>query len=74
MWGRTPIGLSFIKGGTQIMVADANLNDVAGGYTLALVSTQRALQGSGHGACSASCRGRRGAARGRRGSQAGPCW
>jgi DNA-binding beta-propeller fold protein YncE len=46
--GQTPIGLSFIKGGTQIMVADSNINDVAGGYTLALVSTQQAVQGSGH--------------------------
>jgi DNA-binding beta-propeller fold protein YncE len=46
--GQTPIGLSIVNGGKDIMVADANLYDVSGGYTLALVSTQRAMQRSPH--------------------------
>jgi DNA-binding beta-propeller fold protein YncE len=47
--GQSPIGEVFIRGGTQIMVADANLNHYPGADTLTLVSTQGALQGS-HGA------------------------
>jgi DNA-binding beta-propeller fold protein YncE len=43
--GQNPIGESFIRGGTQIMVADANLNHYPGFDTLTLVSTQVALQG-----------------------------
>jgi serine/threonine-protein kinase len=48
--GQTPIGLTFIKDGTQIMVADSNLKTVAGADSLALISTQRALQGQNRGA------------------------
>ncbi len=48
--GQTPIGVAFVRGGTEIMVADANLNNVPGAYTLTLVSTQAALQGRGPGA------------------------
>jgi DNA-binding beta-propeller fold protein YncE len=29
--GQTPVGVTFIRDGTQIMVADANLNNVPGG-------------------------------------------
>jgi DNA-binding beta-propeller fold protein YncE len=43
--GQTPIGVTFIRGGTQIMVADANLSKLSGAYALTLVSTQAALQG-----------------------------
>jgi DNA-binding beta-propeller fold protein YncE len=43
--GQNPIGETFIRGGTQIMVADANLSNYPGAYTLTLVSTQAALQG-----------------------------
>ena len=46
--GQTPIGMTFVNGGKEIMVADANLYDAAGGYTLAVVSTQRAPQRSSH--------------------------
>jgi DNA-binding beta-propeller fold protein YncE len=46
--GQTPIGMTFVNGGKEIMVVDANLHDAAGGYTLAVVSTQRALQRSSH--------------------------
>jgi serine/threonine-protein kinase len=46
--GQNPIGETFIRGGTQIMVANANLSNYPGAYTLTLVSTQGALQaGSG---------------------------
>jgi DNA-binding beta-propeller fold protein YncE len=48
--GQTPIGVTFIRGGTEIMVADSNLNHVHGADTLTLVSTQRALQGGGSAA------------------------
>jgi DNA-binding beta-propeller fold protein YncE len=48
--GQTPIGVMFIRGGTEIMVADSNLNHVDGADTLTLVSTQRALQGGGSAA------------------------
>ena len=48
--GQTPIGLTFIKGGSEIMVADSNLENVAGANTLALISTQRALAGQNRGA------------------------
>jgi DNA-binding beta-propeller fold protein YncE len=48
--GQTPIGLTFIKGGSEIMVADSNLKNVAGANTLALISTQRALAGQNRGA------------------------
>ena len=43
--GQNPIGETFIRGGTRIMVADANLSNYPGAYTLTLVSTQAALQG-----------------------------
>jgi DNA-binding beta-propeller fold protein YncE len=43
--GQNPTGEIFIRGGTQIMVADANLNHYPGADTLTLVSTQGALQG-----------------------------
>ena len=43
--GRKPIGLSFVNGGSQIMVADANSGGPSGADNLALVSTQLALQG-----------------------------
>jgi DNA-binding beta-propeller fold protein YncE len=42
--GQTPIGLSFINGGNEIMVADANTRGVQGADNLALFSTQLALQ------------------------------
>ena len=46
--GQNPIGAIFIRGGTQIMVANANLSNFPGEFTLTLVSTQGALQrGSG---------------------------
>jgi DNA-binding beta-propeller fold protein YncE len=45
--GQTPIGVTFIRGGTEIMVADSNLNHVRGADTLTLVGTQRVLQGGG---------------------------
>jgi len=48
--GQTPIGVTFIRGGTEIMVADSNLNHVHGADTLTLVSTRRALQGGGSAA------------------------
>ncbi len=47
--GQTPIGLTFVKGGNEIMIADSNINGVKGADNLALVNTQQALQG-GHGA------------------------
>ena len=43
--GQNPTGETFIRGGTQIMVADANLNHYPGADTLMLVSTQAALRG-----------------------------
>ena len=43
--GQKPIGLSFVNGGSQIMVADANSGGPSGADNLALVSTQLALQG-----------------------------
>jgi serine/threonine protein kinase/DNA-binding beta-propeller fold protein YncE len=43
--GQTPIGLSFVNGGNEIMVADANTRGVQGADNLALISTQLALQG-----------------------------
>jgi len=43
--GQTPIGLTFIKDGREIMVADSNLNKVPEADSLALISTQKALQG-----------------------------
>jgi serine/threonine protein kinase/DNA-binding beta-propeller fold protein YncE len=43
--GQTPIGLSFVNGGNEIMVADANTRGVQGADNLALFSTQLALQG-----------------------------
>jgi serine/threonine protein kinase/DNA-binding beta-propeller fold protein YncE len=42
--GQTPIGLSFINGGNEIMVADANTRGVQRADNLALFSTQLALQ------------------------------
>jgi serine/threonine protein kinase/DNA-binding beta-propeller fold protein YncE len=47
--GQNPIGETFIRGGTQIMVADANLSNYPGDYTLTLVSTQGVLQGGSGG-------------------------
>jgi DNA-binding beta-propeller fold protein YncE len=47
--GQTPIGLTFVKGGKEIMIADSNINGVQGADNLALVNTQQALQGD-HGA------------------------
>jgi DNA-binding beta-propeller fold protein YncE len=44
--GQTPLGLSFVDGGKQIAVADANLHNVPGADNLALISTQQALQGN----------------------------
>jgi serine/threonine protein kinase/DNA-binding beta-propeller fold protein YncE len=41
--GQTPIGLSFVNGGQQIVVADANTRDAQNADNLALVSTQLAL-------------------------------
>jgi serine/threonine protein kinase/DNA-binding beta-propeller fold protein YncE len=41
--GQTPIGLSLVNGGQQIVVADANTRDVQNADNLALVSTQLAL-------------------------------
>jgi DNA-binding beta-propeller fold protein YncE len=43
--GETPLGLSFVNGGSAILVADANLHKVGGADNLALISTQMALQG-----------------------------
>jgi DNA-binding beta-propeller fold protein YncE len=43
--GQTPLGLSFVNGGSEILVADANLHNVGGADNLALISTQMALQG-----------------------------
>jgi DNA-binding beta-propeller fold protein YncE len=43
--GQNPIGATFIRDGTQIMVANANLSNFPGEYTLTVVSTQGALQG-----------------------------
>jgi DNA-binding beta-propeller fold protein YncE len=44
--GQNPIGMTFVKGGKEIMIADSNLNFAPGADNLALVSTQQALQGS----------------------------
>ena len=41
--GQTPIGLSLVNDGQQIVVADANTRDVQNADNLALVSTQLAL-------------------------------
>jgi DNA-binding beta-propeller fold protein YncE len=43
--GQNPIGETFIRGGTQIMVADANLSNHAGDNNLTVVSIQAALHG-----------------------------
>jgi serine/threonine protein kinase len=43
--GQNPLGLAFVKGGSEILVADANLHKPAGADNLALISTQMALQG-----------------------------
>jgi len=43
--GETPLGLSFVNGGSAILVADANLHKADGADNLALISTQMALQG-----------------------------
>ena len=43
--GQTPLGLSFVNGGNEIIVADANLHSAPGADNLALISTQQALQG-----------------------------
>jgi len=44
--GQNPIGMTFVKGGKEIMIADSNLNFAPGADNLALVNTQQALQGS----------------------------
>jgi DNA-binding beta-propeller fold protein YncE len=41
--GLNPIGLAFVKGGKEIVVADANLNGTRGADNLALIITQKAL-------------------------------
>jgi len=43
--GQKPIGLSFVNGGREIMVADANSGGLPGADNLVLVSTQLALHG-----------------------------
>ena len=43
--GQKPIGLSFVNGGSEIMVADANSGGPPGADNLVLVSTQLALHG-----------------------------
>ncbi len=43
--GQKPLGLAFVNGGNEIMVADANTRAVQGADNLALISTQLALQG-----------------------------
>jgi len=50
--GRKPIGLSFVNGGSEIMVADANSDGPPGADNLVLVSTQLALQHNNSGALS----------------------
>jgi DNA-binding beta-propeller fold protein YncE len=48
--GQNPIGLAFVQGGREIVVADANLHKLAGADNLALVSTEKALRGQDRGA------------------------
>ncbi len=48
--GQNPIGLAFVKGGKEIMVADSNLHHLTGADNLALISIQKALQGQDRGA------------------------
>ncbi len=48
--GQNPIGLAFVKGGQEIMVADSNLHHLEGADNLALISTEKALQGQDRGA------------------------
>jgi serine/threonine protein kinase/DNA-binding beta-propeller fold protein YncE len=48
--GENPIGLAFVKDGTEIVVADADLLAVAGEDNLAVISTKKALHGQDHGA------------------------
>jgi DNA-binding beta-propeller fold protein YncE len=48
--GQNPIGLAFVKGGSEIIVADANLINRPGEDNLALVSIQKALQRENRGA------------------------
>jgi len=43
--GQKPIGLSFVNGGSEIVVADANSGGLSGADNLVLVSTQLALHG-----------------------------
>jgi serine/threonine protein kinase/DNA-binding beta-propeller fold protein YncE len=43
--GQKPVGLSFVNGGSEIMVADANSGGPPGADNLVLVSTQLALHG-----------------------------
>ena len=43
--GQTPLGLSFVHGGNEIIIADADLRGASGADNLALISTQQALQG-----------------------------
>jgi len=46
--GQKPIGLTFVHGGKEIMVADSNLSSIPGADSLDLVSTEKALQGQEH--------------------------
>jgi serine/threonine-protein kinase len=48
--GQNPIGLAFVKAGSEIVVADADSIKVPGEGNLALISTQRALQTPSRGA------------------------
>ena len=72
--GQNPIGETFIRGGTRIMVADANLSNYPGAYTLTLVSTQAALQGGSGAVCSACCHRPARCRASSAWSGAGPCW
>lgn len=48
--GQNPIGLAFVKAGSEIVVADADSIKKPGEGNLALISTQRALHTSSGGA------------------------
>jgi DNA-binding beta-propeller fold protein YncE len=48
--GQNPIGLAFVKDGTEIVLADANILGKAGEDNLAVISTAKALAGENHGA------------------------
>jgi DNA-binding beta-propeller fold protein YncE len=46
--GQNPIGLAFVKDGTEIVVADADLLGILGENNLAVISTAKALAGLDH--------------------------